>query len=373
MKKILFLYLLLLFSLLIFSYGFVDANFPFKTWPFLYNLIHFQRGLATAIYIIIVSLLFGFYAWVLRQIKKNRLTLKEVWKLIGITTAILFFSFPAFSYDIFNYLATARMTFFYKENPYIVMPIEIPNEPMLEFMHGSNKTALYGPFWILLTALPHFAGLGRLFFTVFTFKAVIVLFYLSSIWLIWKLSRQSVWSLAFFGLNPLVVIETLVSAHNDVVMMFFALLSFYLLKRRKFWPALFSLACSVLIKFATIFLLPVFLYTFWQKIKKQKIVWQKIWQCSVYSLLIIFFLSPLREELYSWYLIWPLTFVSLLPPLSTVAIVLSSLAFGLMFRLTPFLYTRSWSGATPAIKKIVTLLPPSIVFIAMIVKRKLRE
>lgn len=371
MKKILFPYLLLLFLLLLFSYGFVDANFPFKTWPFLYNLIHFQRGPAAAIYILIVSLLFGFYAWVLWQIKENRLTAKEVWKLIGITTAILFFSFPAFSYDIFNYLATARMTFFYKENPYIVMPIEIPNEPMLEFVHGSNKTALYGPFWILLTAIPHFAGLGRLFFTVFTFKALISLFYLGLVWLIWKLSRRSVWSLAFFGLNPLVVIETLVSAHNDAVMMFFALLSFYLLKRKKLWLALFSLVCSILIKFATIFLLPVFLYAFWQKIKKQKIVWQRIWQYSVCGLLIIFSLSPLREELYSWYLIWPLAFVSLLPQLSNTAIVLSAFSFGLMFRITPFLYTRNWGGATPLIKKIVTLLPPCVAIGAIWQRKRL--
>ena len=40
------------------------------------------------------------------------------------------------------------------------MPIEIPNEPYLAFTRAANKTALYGPVWILLTAIPHLLGQG---------------------------------------------------------------------------------------------------------------------------------------------------------------------------------------------------------------------
>lgn len=294
------------------------------------------------------------------------------WKLIILTASILFFSFPAFSNDIFNYIATAKVTYLYRENPYIVMPIEIANEPMLDFTHAANKIALYGPSWILLTAIPHFAGLGNLILTIFVFKAFIILFYLGLVWLIWQLSGKNTLSLAFFALNPLVVIETLVTAHNDVVMIFFALFSFYLLQRGKNLYSIFSILSSIFIKFATIFLLPIYTYTLFHTWKNNKIDWNKIWLWSAISMYVIFILSPLREEMYSWYFIWPLTFTALLLKarlsISYKALLYISLAFsfGLLFRFAPFVYTREWGGITPNVKMLVSFIPPLVMLIYLL-------
>lgn len=355
------LYTLLLIAITIFSYSFVDYRFYFKPAKILGSLIIRQPARLSFVYSLFIILFFLFYFRFLSMVKRKKLTAKKICQLIGLTALILFFAYPGFSYDVFNYMATARVTFLHRENPYLVMPIEIPNEPMLKFMHAANKTALYGPAWILLTALPHYLGFGNLLLTIFTFKVLAILFYFALLWLIWKLSKKNLWSLTFFALNPLVVIETLLGGHNDVVMMSFALFAFYLLKKRRFLLGLVSLFLSVMIKFATLFLLPSVALFFWQKYQKKKINWPQIWRWSFYSLLIIFFLSPLREEIYSWYFIWPLTFVSLLPDSQLLKAISLGFSFGLPFRLAPYLYTFSWAGMTPKIKKLVTFLPPALV------------
>lgn len=363
------LYTLLLVAITIFSYSFVDYRFYFKPAKILGPLIIKQPHQLSFLYSLFIILLFIFYFHFLSQVKRKKITAKKIWLLIVLAALILFFAYPGFSYDVFNYMATARVIFLHRENPYIVMPIEIPNEPMLKFMHAANKTALYGPTWILLTALPHYLGFGNLLLTIFTFKILVILFYFALLWLIWQLSQKNLWSLIFFALNPLVVIETLAAGHNDVVMMFFALLTFYFLKRRKFCLAFFSLFASMMIKFATIFLLPIFIYATWQEWRNKEIIWGKIWLWSFFSMLAIFLLSPLREEIYSWYFIWPLTFVSLLPKSQLLQAISLGFSFGLPFRLAPYLYTFSWAGTTPKIKKIVTFLPPILVISYFQVKK----
>jgi len=362
-KLIFYLYLFLFVILTVFSYGFVDPNFPFKTLPFLHQLVYYQRPLATAIYLMLVLGLFFLYGWVLRGISKRKLNAQQIWQLVFLAVVILFFSFPAFSHDVFNYMATAKVTFFYKENPYLVMPIEFIGEPMLDFMHAANKIALYGPFWILLTALPH-AITSHLFLSIFSFKALMMAFYLGLIWLIWRVSKKSKYSLAFFALNPLVLMETLVSAHNDVVMAFFALLGLYWLLQKKKVFSFASLLASIGIKYATIVLLPIFAFS--SRLKKEKIILFSAW-----ALLFVFLLSPLREEIYSWYLIWALAFVALLPKRRFLFWLTLAFSFGTLCRYLPFLYTRSWEGITPMIKRGVTFAPPAIMIITFFLKQTL--
>lgn len=364
-------YSMLWFVFGIFTWGFADANLPFKTVKILYNFVNFQRSGTLVVYSFFILAFFLFYGLILWQVARKNLTAKHILILIISLVLILLFSFPAFSYDIFNYIATAKVTFIYKENPYIVMPIEIPGEPLLAFMHAANKTALYGPAWIALTGISLALGFNNLLLTIFTFKIFILLFYFALLWVIWRLSNKSLYSLAFFALNPLVIYETLISLHNDVVMMSLVLLSFYFFGRKKKTLSLLLFTASVLIKFATLALLPIYLYLIYIGNRRLKISWQKIWLWSTAAMYTIFALSPLREEIYSWYLIWPLVFVSLLIKDSLWAWLSFGFSFGLLFRITPFIYWRDWGGATPLIKKIVTFVPPLVISIYYEVRKKI--
>ena len=355
-------YGLILIVVAIFSYGFVDTNFPYQSLDFLHKLVYEQRALATILYVGIILSMFAIYALLLRKVKK--INSSTVWKLVWLSVGILLLAYPAFSNDIFNYIATAKVIYLYGENPYVVMPIEIENEPMLMFMHAANKFVLYGVSWITLSAIPHFLGLNNLLLTMFTFKLFIVSFYIGLCLVIWRLSDRKASALIFFALNPLVLLETFVGVHNDVVAMFFALLSYYLLQKRRLYLSLLILVISIFIKYATIFLLPAYIFAFVFTLKKKTIDWDRIWSWSAISMLAIFMLSPLREEMYSWYFIWPISFIALLNlRKSAIGLVTAVFSVGLLLRFVPFIYTREWGGVTPLVKMLVTLIPPIIALI----------
>ncbi|MBI5449607.1 hypothetical protein HY948_04830 [Candidatus Gottesmanbacteria bacterium] len=352
-------YSLVLILVGIFSWGFVDANMPIRTVPLLYEFVVLLRPWAAVSYVALQALLFVGYILFLYQIYRKRMLLKHVIVLMSVSAAILLFSFPGFSYDVFNYIATAKITFLYRENPYLIMPIDIPNEPMLRFLHASNKVALYGPVWIALTGVPYILGFNNLLLTIGMFKLFAAAFYVGVLSLVWKRSK-SAFSVAFFGLNPLVLIETLGSGHNDIVMMFFALLSFELIARKRWYWSLVALLASILIKFATVFLLPVYVVTFAMVVQGKPIRWESVWRWCAIVMYMIFFLSPIREEIYAWYLLWPLTFVALGSPWSWLQITTLGFAFGLPLRFAPFVYHRNWGGVTPLTKKLVTFIPPAV-------------
>lgn len=351
MKIAIFLYAVLLICLSVFSYVFIDPNLIYLER--LYSGIAFeQRGFVSLAYIAIVLASFVFYLYFLKRINQALLP-----KTILVSVLLLIFSYPAMlSYDIFNYIATSKVLYFYHENPFIIMPVEFLGDPLLLFTRAANKVALYGPAWIGLISLPFLLGFGNFILTLFNFKLLAVLFYIGISYLILKITKDPK-KVAFFALNPLVLIETLVSGHNDVVMMFFALLSIYFLIKNKTAFSIVFLVISVLIKYATIFLLPVFIYYFFLKIKKKKIDRDKIFMLSAVLMFAIFFLSPLREEIYPWYGIWFITFVSLIPKYKLIRLITFLLSFVLLLRYVPFMYFGTYFGLTPVIKIIITFVP----------------
>lgn len=347
-----FVYYFILIIFAILSWGFVDANAPLPGIRSLNQIIYSKTLYPTVWYTVSIVVLFAWYVWTLHRIKRGFLTSKHVWYLIIGTTVILVWAYPALSNDIFNYIATAKVTFLYRENPYIIMPIDIPNDPSFAFLHAANKVALYGPVWIVLTAIPHVLGMGNLLASIFTFKIFVISWYVLLCYLIWNASGKKTFALAFFALNPLVTLSTLVDGHNDVVMMALALGSFLMLQRRQYVAGVLLLISSIFIKGASAFLVPIF---FMRAIPKQR-----VWYWASVAMYAIFFLSPLREETYAWYFIWPLTFLALIDKPTILHAASYGFSFGLMMRIVPFFYTRSWSGMTPLIKKIVTFVPPVI-------------
>lgn len=344
---------LLVFTLV--SYLFVDGNFyPLN---FLYSGFHTShRELITFLYFIFVSTHFLFYILFLRI--KNFLSIVRLKKLIIITVGILIFSYPAMlSFDVFNYTTTSKVLFFYKENPYITMPIEI-NDSFLQYTRASNKVALYGPLWIALTGFPYVVSQNNVLFLLLSMKILVTTFYLGIGYVIWKFSKN-IRTTALFLLNPLVIIETIISSHNDIVMIFLALASFYMLFKKKLIYGFILFLSSLFIKYATIFLLPVFLWIVWKSIKKEFINWNKVFFVSAICMAIVFFISPLREELYPWYFIWVLPFV-LLSQLKSIIRLSLVFSYALMLRCLPAMYTGNYFGTTPAVRLFITVIIPAI-------------
>jgi hypothetical protein len=172
--------------------------------------------------------------------------------------------FPAGTTDIFHNMLDGRLLWVYHYNPIIVAPSAISGDPLFSYLHYWQSTrAPYGPLWYVLTLPAVVAGGTSLLRSILAFKALPFVFELISLALIVLITRRTdpkhtVAAAVTFGWNPLVLWETAGNGHNDILMMAFVLLTILLLLTRH-WPFAFSaLACSVLVKYATIVLLPVF-------------------------------------------------------------------------------------------------------------------
>lgn len=356
-KLLLILYFLVLILFSFFSFLFVDPNLIYLKWVYA-DFSTSNRFISTLFYIVFVVILFTFYFLFLNFIKKKKINLKYLKWTLGGTISVLLVSYPAMlSFDIFNYIATSKVLYLYKENPYLIMPIAFSGDPLLLFMHAANKTALYGPVWIILTGIPYFVGFDNFILTLFSFKLFIVLFYILTVILLWKISKN-ILSVFMFALNPLVIIETLISGHNDIVMLFLALFSFLLLKKKKFFFAILIFAASILIKYSSAFLIPVFLFYFYKIVKNQKISEEKIFYYCTLSMMLIFFLSFLREEIYPWYAIWFLGFSFINTTNKLITYFSLALSFSLLLRYIPFMFLGTYFGPTPIIKILLTFIPP---------------
>lgn len=356
MKKLIFVvYSLSLLILTVFSYVFIDQNL-FYMHAIFTNFALQNRALTTFIYTTLVIILFFCFWQILLLGRRGMVTQKDI-KMLIVFSVVCVFAYPAMlSYDIFNYIATSKVLYLYHENPYIVMPIEFIKEPLLAFMRAPNKIALYGPSWIILSFIPYLSGLGNFILTLFSFKIFVLGFYLLTVNLIWKISKNLL-SVIFFAFNPLVIIETLISGHNDMVMIFFALFSFYLLVKKKLIPAVIFLTTSIFIKYATLLLLSVFIYVIYKQKRKDDISWKKIWIASFILMFVAFILSPIREEIYPWYAIWFLAFASLIPKKKFIFYTSVVLSFGLVLRYVPYMFLGTYLSPTPVLKELITFLP----------------
>lgn len=362
MRWLLIVFISTIVSLVIFSYGFVDGNLVLSRQPWyaqvvkpLQKLAYVDRGQSTIIFLTLVLSLFFCYGVFLYATLRRYVSLQIIKRILIGTTLFLVLSYPAFSYDMFNYILTAKVTFSYKENPYLIMPVEIENEPMLAYTRASNKVALYGPTWILLTYLPNAFGKGNIWLTIVLFKLTVAGFYLIMLWLIYKITK-SWWNVVFFGLNPLILVETLLSGHNDIVMIVMATAGILLVRKRgvigKGIGILLYIA-SIFVKGATVVLAPLFLV-------QSRLTLEKSLLVAYWLMFAVFLLTPMREELYPWYATWFLAFAALVAQKKARFIQGFSVAMslGLLLRYLPYIYTREYGGSGPTWRLVFTILPP---------------
>ena len=92
---------------------------------------------------------------------------------------------------------------------------------------------------------------------LFIFKLVNLLIHIINTYLFYKISGKKKFAI-MYGLNPFIFIEAIANVHNDIIILFFVLLSLYiLLKRRNLLLSIIALALATGVKYFTILLLPI--------------------------------------------------------------------------------------------------------------------
>jgi hypothetical protein len=368
-KKLFVGYILASIGLFLFSYTQVDLSLTLSRVT-IYQLLeksfqhigYYNRPLSTTLYLILVIVFFLLYGFFLAAVQKKKITVRSFWWVVGIVTAILIFSYPAFSYDFFNYMFTAKTVLLYHKNPYGVIPLQFSGvEPWLSFMRWTHLPSAYTPLWILLTLPAYLLGFGYFLTIMWNIKILVAVSYIIAIIYIGKILAKlqpgrQLMGMAIFALNPLIIFETLVSGHNDMVMMALVMIAYYLYLQKKRWAAWFALSLSVAAKLMTIFLVPVF-FVGWQR------------KLALWAMIIGFLLVATQREVLGWYVVWLVPFYALLPSLEWAMIVGTGLSLGLLLTYAPVLYFGNYNPPVQTIKFWVIVIPVILSFILIAVRK----
>lgn len=354
-------YLISIIALFFYSFTQIDLGLTLSqasAWQiaekFFKNIGYFQRPLSGILFTAIILLLFTFYLIIVNAVYKKEISKKPIWILIIITTVILTFSYNAFSYDLFNYIFDAKIITYYHQSPYLHKALDYASDPMLSFMHWTHRLYPYGLTWLGLTVPLSFLGMQFFLPTFFLFKMLISMSFLGTTLFIGRILRKfspenELLGITFFALNPLVTIESLVSAHNDMLMIFLSMWSIYLLMSNKYVRSIMLLILSIGVKFATAFILPVYILILYLQKKKKSINWQSIFLAITIVMIIPIILASFRTNFQPWYLLNILPFAALVAGKYYIFIPSIILSLFAVFEYLPFLYFGNWNNPIPSI------------------------
>lgn len=292
------IYFIIIFLFSIYSYTLVDLNltlFNHKLWDnfrsFIIQIGYFNRGLSTAIYFSGIIILFLLY-YLVKKVKPNPLKLAIT---IGLVSLV---AYPFLSHDFFNYMFYGKIITFYGQNPYVVKAVDFPADQWTRFMHWTHNTYPYGPTFLPLTLIPSLLSGGKFILSLFFFKLTFVSFYLGAVWVVSKIDRNKSLIIAT---HPLIIIEGLITPHNDLIAMSLGLIGIYLIFNNKNNWSRFLFLVSGLIKYTT---LPILI------LSKKNIVLNTLAFIGVLSLLGYL---TIFGEIQPWYFLNLFIFVPIFP------------------------------------------------------------
>ncbi len=226
------LYAIILFGLSWYSYALIDPNITFFNSPvwsrFLEQMLqlgYYHRDISLYIYLAIIVLLFIFHYFFKKNFRKYNVLYIAI--IIGV---ILLFSYSFLSHDLLNYLFDARILTFYHQNPYQHMAADFPHDPWLRFTQWTNRSYPYGPVFLVISIIPSFLSLGKFLLSFLFYKVTVILFYVFAVYILQKQNKK--WAMTF-ATHPLILIEGIVNAHNDMFALTIGIIGLYYLMQEK--------------------------------------------------------------------------------------------------------------------------------------------
>lgn len=356
--------------LFLYSYTQIDLSLTLSSAGFLQSIQKqfqyvgfFARPVSTLLFVGIIGTWYLLYAGVLSAARNGQLSITQLWRIIIVITVLLVLSYPAFSYDLFNYIFTAKTVLVYHKNPYEIIPLQFAGlDPLVSIMRWTHLSSAYTPVWIVLSLPAYLLGFGKFLLIVWNLKITVALFYLFAVIGVKKVLERIepahvVLGTAIFALNPLVIIESLVSAHNDIAMMAIGVWAIILMIGKKYLMSWVVLSLSIAVKLMTITLVPIFLFN------RLRTNW-RIW--SLVGLGIGFLFVLTKREPLPWYWVWFMPMIAFLPTKKWLVTLAGWYSFALLMRYGPYLYFGNWNAPVPILKWWVTIVPVGIALLVVI-------
>lgn len=233
------------------------------------NVSTFFNGL---IYFTFFVLMFGIYFLILK--KKNKLFNNITSLIIFILLVSVLFAIilPITSSDVFSYATTGEIQSRYNANPYYDKISDIKqandtseNEILNSITIWDDQLVIYGPLWSLICSIITFFSFSKMSIALILFKVLAIVVHIFNCILIYKITKKKFWVI-FYGLNPYILFETISNVHNDLYLVFFALLALYFfINKKNLVATLIFLACATCIKYVTVLLVPILLIYYYRK------------------------------------------------------------------------------------------------------------
>jgi alpha-1,6-mannosyltransferase len=139
---------------------------------------------------------------------------------------------PLLSSDVFNYLGYGRLGVVHGLNPYHHALAAAPGDASFPYIGWRHSTSAYGPLFTLATYALAPLSLSA---SLWLLKVLTAAASLGCVLLVWRcaerLGRDPLRAALYFGLNPVVLVFAVGGAHNDLLMVLFALGGIYLVLR----------------------------------------------------------------------------------------------------------------------------------------------
>jgi hypothetical protein len=146
------------------------------------------------------------------------LSARRLWLAIVLAHVAALLAPPLFSGDVFGYIGFARLDVLHGLSPYLHTAAAAPHDAIYRLLGWTNLTTPYGPLFTLLSdALVPFGIAGGLW----VLKGIATLSSLATVALIWhaapRIGRSRRAAIAFYGLNPIVLVFAVPGAHNEAL------------------------------------------------------------------------------------------------------------------------------------------------------------
>jgi len=173
-------------------------------------------SVSTAALEVLVLAVCGFYLVVLRCV--TAISSRSLWTAIVLAHLAALLAPPLFSGDVFGYIGFARLDVLHGLSPYTHTAAAAPHDAIYHLLGWTTLTTPYGPLFTLLSdALVPLGIAGALW----SLKVLAALTSLATVVLIWRaaprLRRSRRSAIAFYGLNPLVLVFAVPGAHNEAL------------------------------------------------------------------------------------------------------------------------------------------------------------
>ncbi len=220
------------------------------------------------LFILAFTLLFiflGFAWWEIYHLQnQDKATLWLILGFGGLFAGTMVFVYPVTAIDVFGYIIQSLILVQYHANPMITPAARFPHDSMTYLAGGWASIATpYGPLGILIDAIPTLLVGRNLLANLLLLKSLFSGLLIFEAFLVYKIISSYAPKFALVGAlviawNPLAFFEYSANGHNDVVVMLFVLLAILALLKERPVVAFALILSSVLIKYATLPLLPLF-------------------------------------------------------------------------------------------------------------------